>query len=63
MNSAELIELIKKTDPTGEREVVVNTNDGYAYNVGGYAKNGDCMEGVVDEDSDNDDILILDATN
>ena len=59
MNTNELIKHLQELDPTGEREVVVETEDGYAYNIN-EGKLGGCMEGIVDDESD--EVLILDAT-
>ena len=60
MNTKELIEKLQELDPSGELEVVAETNDGYAYNVFG-GQVGGCMEGIVNDE--NKDVLILDATN
>lgn len=60
MKTKELIQKLQELDPSGELEVVAETNDGYAYNVFG-GKVGGCMEGIVNDE--NNDVLILDATN
>ena len=46
MKTKELIQKLQELDPSGELEVVAETNDGYAYNVFG-GKVGGCMEGIV----------------
>jgi hypothetical protein len=63
VRTKDLIKLLQEADPTGEQEIVVMTNDGYAYNLSPSAELVNCSEGQVDEDNENVNCLMLDAAN
>jgi len=44
----ELIEALRKADPTGEKEVIVAANDGWGYSITQYIREADVNEGVID---------------
>ena len=60
MKTKDLIAQLQKEDPTGELELVANTNDGYAYNVWSAAR-GICNAGILSDDGDVN-CIVLDAT-
>ena len=57
----ELIDALIKTDPTGEKEVIVAANDGWGYSITQHIREADVNEGVIDYDSETPNCIIIDA--
>lgn len=58
----ELIQALLKVDPSGTKEVIIATNDGYGYSITPYIKLADVYKGEIYYDSENPNCVIIDAT-
>ena len=57
----ELIQALLQADPSGEKEVIIATNDGWGYGITPYIKLADVIKGEIYYDSENPTCVIIDA--